>query len=110
MAASDFWSNRERAQADVEEVSRLRSLVNPFQELDRAKWFQIADRGHSTRRRSWYKICDDARERRVCLRTSSDRAWRASAGSHFTVRCEQAPPYFLRERRCRSGDPRFRAN
>jgi hypothetical protein len=24
MAASDFWSNRERAQADVEEVSRLR--------------------------------------------------------------------------------------
>ena len=35
MAASDFWSNRGRAQADVEEVSRLRSLVNPFQELER---------------------------------------------------------------------------
>jgi peptide chain release factor 2 len=35
MAASDFWSNRERAQADVEEVSRLRSLINPFQELER---------------------------------------------------------------------------
>jgi peptide chain release factor 2 len=35
MAAPDFWSNRERAQADVEEVSRLRSLVNPFQELER---------------------------------------------------------------------------
>ena len=35
MAAPDFWSNRERAQADVEEVSRLRSLINPFQELDR---------------------------------------------------------------------------
>ena len=35
MAASDFWSNRERAQADVEEVSRLRSLVNPFQGLER---------------------------------------------------------------------------
>jgi len=35
MAASDFWSNRERAQADVEEISRLRSLVNPFQELER---------------------------------------------------------------------------
>ena len=35
MAASDFWSNRERAQADVEEVSRLRSLINPFQELQR---------------------------------------------------------------------------
>jgi peptide chain release factor 2 len=39
MAAPDFWSNRERAQADIEEVSRLRSLVNPFQELER----EIAD-------------------------------------------------------------------
>jgi peptide chain release factor 2 len=36
MAAPDFWSNRERAQVDVEEVSRLRSLINPFQELERA--------------------------------------------------------------------------
>ena len=35
MAAPDFWSNRDRAQVDVEEVSRLRSLVNPFQELER---------------------------------------------------------------------------
>src|SRR4026209_1963095 len=35
MAAPDFWSNRERAQADVEEVSRLRSLINPFHELER---------------------------------------------------------------------------
>ena len=35
MAAPDFWSNRERAQTDVEEVSRLRSLINPFQELER---------------------------------------------------------------------------
>src|ERR1700746_3137984 len=35
MAAPDFWSNRERAQADVEQVSRLRSLINPFQELER---------------------------------------------------------------------------
>jgi peptide chain release factor 2 len=35
MAAPDFWSNRERAQTDVEEVSRLRSLVNPFEELER---------------------------------------------------------------------------
>jgi peptide chain release factor 2 len=34
MAAPDFWSNRERAQADVGEVSRLRSLINPFQELE----------------------------------------------------------------------------
>ncbi len=35
MAAPDFWNNRERAQADVEEVSRLRSLINPFLELER---------------------------------------------------------------------------
>jgi peptide chain release factor 2 len=35
MSAPDFWSNRERAQADVDEVSRLRSLVNPFHELER---------------------------------------------------------------------------
>jgi peptide chain release factor 2 len=36
MAAPDFWSNRERAQAEVEEVSRLRSQINPFRELERA--------------------------------------------------------------------------
>jgi peptide chain release factor 2 len=35
MAAPEFWNNRERAQADVEEVSRLRSLINPFGELER---------------------------------------------------------------------------
>ena len=35
MSAPDFWNNRERAQADVEEVSRLRGLINPFQELER---------------------------------------------------------------------------
>jgi peptide chain release factor 2 len=35
MAAADFWSNRERAQTDVEEASRLRSLINPFRELER---------------------------------------------------------------------------
>ncbi|HEX8679684.1 MAG TPA: PCRF domain-containing protein [Chthoniobacterales bacterium] len=35
MAAPDFWDNRDRAQADVEEVSRLRSLINPFRELER---------------------------------------------------------------------------
>jgi peptide chain release factor 2 len=35
MAAPDFWNNRERAQADIEEVARLRSLINPFQELER---------------------------------------------------------------------------
>ncbi len=34
MAAPNFWSNRERAQSDVEEVSRLRSLINPFRELE----------------------------------------------------------------------------
>jgi peptide chain release factor 2 len=35
MAAPDFWNNRERAQTDVDEVSRLRSLINPFYELER---------------------------------------------------------------------------
>src|SRR3954471_18883437 len=35
MSAPDFWNNRERAQGDVEEVSRLRSLINPFRELAR---------------------------------------------------------------------------
>ncbi|MFL6515890.1 MAG: peptide chain release factor 2 [Chthoniobacterales bacterium] len=35
MSAPDFWDNRERAQADVEEVSRVRSLINPFGELER---------------------------------------------------------------------------
>ena len=35
MIAPDFWSNRERAQTDVDEVSRLRSLINPFCELER---------------------------------------------------------------------------
>ncbi|MGH7935699.1 MAG: PCRF domain-containing protein, partial [Chthoniobacterales bacterium] len=36
MASADFWSNRERAQDEVEEVSRLKSLINPMTELDRA--------------------------------------------------------------------------
>ncbi len=36
MAAPDFWSNRERAQGEVEEVSRLRGLITPMQELQRA--------------------------------------------------------------------------
>jgi peptide chain release factor 2 len=35
MSAPEFWNNRERAQADVEEVSRLKSLINPFRELER---------------------------------------------------------------------------
>src|SRR5207244_11739183 len=39
MAGSDFWNNRERAQGDVEEVSRLKSLINPVRELER----EIAD-------------------------------------------------------------------
>jgi peptide chain release factor 2 len=36
MAAADFWSNRERAQGEVEEVSRLRGLINPLRELETA--------------------------------------------------------------------------
>src|SRR5438046_5443196 len=39
MAGSDFWNNRERAQTEVEEVSRLKSLINPVRELER----EIAD-------------------------------------------------------------------
>ena len=35
MTAPDFWDNRERAQGDVEEVSRLRSLITPLRELER---------------------------------------------------------------------------
>ena len=35
MSAPDFWNNRERAQLDVDEVSRLRSIINPFGELER---------------------------------------------------------------------------
>src|SRR5437762_12786425 len=36
MSDADFWSNRERAQTEVEEVSRVRSLLNPLRELERA--------------------------------------------------------------------------
>src|SRR5436853_3023421 len=39
MSAPDFWNNRERAQVEVEEVSRVRGLINPFVELER----EIAD-------------------------------------------------------------------
>src|SRR5436309_3650818 len=35
MAAPDSCNNRDRAQTDVDEVSRLRSLINPFRELER---------------------------------------------------------------------------
>ncbi len=35
MASADFWSNRERAQGEVEEVSRLRGLINPLRGLER---------------------------------------------------------------------------
>src|SRR5438105_10888118 len=36
MSEENFWASRERAQGDVEEVSRLRSLLNPLRELERA--------------------------------------------------------------------------
>ncbi|MFL6521765.1 MAG: peptide chain release factor 2 [Chthoniobacterales bacterium] len=36
MSAADFWSNRERAQGDVEQVSRIRSLLTPLRELESA--------------------------------------------------------------------------
>jgi len=34
MAAPDFWNNREAAQRDVEQVSALRSKIQPFQALE----------------------------------------------------------------------------
>ena len=34
MSAQDFWDNRERAQASVEEVSTLRNKIQPFQALE----------------------------------------------------------------------------
>jgi peptide chain release factor 2 len=39
MSAPDFWTSRERAQTDVDEVSRLRSLITPFRQLER----EVAD-------------------------------------------------------------------
>lgn len=36
MAAPDFWDSREKAQAMVEEVSRLRAQVNPYREISQA--------------------------------------------------------------------------
>ncbi len=36
MSGADFWSNRERAQVDVEQVSRLKSLLNPLKDLERS--------------------------------------------------------------------------
>jgi peptide chain release factor 2 len=35
MSSPDFWNHRERAQTDVEAVSRIRSLINPFRTLER---------------------------------------------------------------------------
>ena len=39
MSAPDFWDNREKAQADVEEVSSLRNKIQPLESVER----QIAD-------------------------------------------------------------------
>ncbi len=36
MAAPDFWSNKDRAQQQVEQVSRLRSKINPLLAIERA--------------------------------------------------------------------------
>jgi len=41
MSASDFWSNKERAQSSVEEVSSLRGKVNPLLAIER----QVDDLG-----------------------------------------------------------------
>ena len=34
MSSSDFWNNKETAQTQVEEVSRLRSKLLPLQKLE----------------------------------------------------------------------------
>ena len=34
MSAPDFWDNREKAQADVEEVSSLRNKIQPLEAVD----------------------------------------------------------------------------
>ena len=197
MAAPDFWSNRERAQADVEEVSRLRSLINPFQRTgtrDRrfqriaSNWLRKKTIRRTARRprkksrpstTAWFtssrnsscasffpaktiarmrfvtihsgaggtESCDwadmflrmyqrwiersgfksqtvDIQQgeevgiksvtllvtRRICLRTSSNRARRASAGAHLAVRCEQTAAHFIRQCRCCPGNRRYRAD
>jgi peptide chain release factor 2 len=35
MAEPDFWNNKEKAQARIEEVSKLRGKLNPFAEIER---------------------------------------------------------------------------
>src|ERR1700704_6439693 len=186
MSGADFWNNRERAQADVEEVSRLRSLINPFRELereigdfevlqqlateekddtnraqaerdvaaeherlvhkleefelrqflsgenDRANAFLTIHSGAGGTEscdwadmllrmyqrwieRSGYKsqtvdiqqgeeVGDTAGERRVRLRSSADRAWRAPARAHFAVRRQQTASHFFCQCRCCPGN------
>ena len=47
MASADFWSNRERAQGVVEEVSRLRNLITPMRELEREVQDSLVDMANS---------------------------------------------------------------
>ena len=84
---ADFWSNRERAQADVEEVSRLRSLINPVRELER----EIAD--FEALAANWPRKrheCASARRRRRKSRRNT-RVWctnwrSSSSGSFFLAK------------------------
>jgi protein subunit release factor A len=58
MAAPDFWSNRERAQGEVEEVSRLRALINPFKSLNaRSKTLPRCSSLLREEKRSWRSLC-----------------------------------------------------
>ena len=34
MSEPGFWDNKDKAQADVEKVSRLRGLIEPYRELE----------------------------------------------------------------------------
>ena len=56
MSAADFWSNRERAQGDVEEVSRVRSLLNPLRELERAVGDFEALRQLAVQAADWFSL------------------------------------------------------
>lgn len=86
MTASDFWDNRERAQADVEEVSSLRGKIQPLQAVERqiddfevlmelaaAEADQITAQAEVTREHQAIVEALDAIELRTLLNGPNDR-------------------------------------
>ena len=73
MSAPDFWSNRERAQSEVEEVSRLRSLI---ESISRTR----------TRGRKISKRCNNSRLRKAILRNArmQKKKWPTNMRVFFT--------------------------